>query len=335
MNWDLSWLRVCAEGEVAPACIPIDQAILIAIGGAFLLLVVAIAFRSRDFSTATLALIPAAIAINVAAGSIVYALKLPIYLDSIGTVLVAVLAGPWAGAATGIFANMLWSLLPIPGGAGPTSAAFAPVAGVIGLMAGLWARAGILRVRAIDERTTRNVALATFAWGWLFLGGLLRLLFAPNGYFSHFDGSDPDFFPGVDLTALALADHAGLYITWAFAGLVGALFGTWIYSRRLAALLPVWIGGLTTGIVAAIISAPIAAFVYGGVTGAGTDLLVVLYRAAGLNVFASAFAQGVTSDPLDKTLSYTVVFAILSALPLTVKTLFPRGDQVIAPDARG
>lgn len=335
MNWDLSWLHVCAEGEEAPACIPTEQVVLIAIGLVFLVLVGAIAYRSRDFSTATLALIPAAIAINVAAGSIVYALKLPIYLDSIGTVLVGVLAGPWAGAATGIFANMIWSLLPIPGGLAPTSAAFAPVAGVIGLMAGLWARAGILRVRVVDERTTRNVALATFAWGWLFLGSLLRLLFAPYGYFSLFDGSDPNFFPGVNLTALALADPAGLYITWAFAGLVGALLGTWIYARRLAALLPVWMGGLTTGIVAAIISAPIAAFVFGGVTGAGTDILVVLYRSAGLSVFASAFAQGATSDPLDKTLSYTVVFAILSALPLAVKTLFPRGELVIAPDARG
>ena len=47
------------------------------------------------------------------------ALRLPIYLDSIGTVLVGVLAGPWAGALTGLLSNLIWSILPIPGGAEP------------------------------------------------------------------------------------------------------------------------------------------------------------------------------------------------------------------------
>ncbi len=60
-------------------------------------------------------------------------------------------------------------------------------------------------------------------------------------------------------------------------------------------------------------SAPIAAGVFGGVTGGGTDALVALFRTLGLNVFQSAFAQGLTSDPLDKTISYTVVFLILAA----------------------
>ena len=49
-----------------------------------------------------LALMPVAIAINIAVGAIIVALRLPIYLDSIGTVLVGVLAGPWAGALTGL-----------------------------------------------------------------------------------------------------------------------------------------------------------------------------------------------------------------------------------------
>ena len=46
----------------------------------------------KDFSTRTLVLIPIAIAINIAIGQLVYVLKLPIYLDSIGTVLVGALA---------------------------------------------------------------------------------------------------------------------------------------------------------------------------------------------------------------------------------------------------
>jgi energy-coupling factor transport system substrate-specific component len=92
----------------------------------------------------------------------------------------------------------------------------------------------------------------------------------------------------------------------------------------------VWIGGLTTGLVAAAISAPISAGVFGGVTGAGTDALIALFRTLGLNVFQSAFAQGLTSDPLDKTISYTIVYAILLGLPITVRTMFSRGEDTVA-----
>ena len=101
-----------------------------------------------------------AIAINIAVGSIAFALRLPIYLDSIGTVLVGALAGPWAGALTGILSNLIWSILPIPGGAGPDAAFFAPVAGVIGLMAGFWAGRGVFQIRSDDARVGGFLALA-------------------------------------------------------------------------------------------------------------------------------------------------------------------------------
>ena len=51
---------------------------------------------------------------------------------------------------------------------------------------------------------------------------------------------------------------------------------------------------------------------------------------SGSNVFQSAFAQGLTSDPLDKTISYTIVFLILGALPMTVRTMFSRGETTVA-----
>ena len=105
---------------------------------------------------------------------------------------------------------------------------------------------------------------------------------------------------------------------------------SWARRGENARLFPVWIGGLTTGLVAAMISAPIAAGVFGGVTGGGTDAIVALFRTLGLNVLQSAFAQGLTSDPLDKTISYTVVFIILSALPITVRTMYSRGETTVA-----
>src|SRR5688572_7236844 len=94
----------------------------------------------QEFTTTTWVMIPVAIALNIAIGTLVTLLKIPLYLDSVGTVLVAVIAGPIAGLVTGLLSNLIWALLP-----GPTQgwiAWFAPVAAVIGLLAGLWARNG-------------------------------------------------------------------------------------------------------------------------------------------------------------------------------------------------
>src|SRR5918996_5965177 len=86
---------------------------------------------SRQFSTRVIALIPVAIAINIVLGYMVQTvLKLPIYLDSIGTILVGVLAGPIAGAVTGVLTNLIWQYA--PGIGGGTIGPFAVVAGVIG-----------------------------------------------------------------------------------------------------------------------------------------------------------------------------------------------------------
>ena len=91
----------------------------------------------KDFSTTTWVLIPVAIAINVVIGQIVTTLKLPVYLDSIGTVLVAVICGPWAGALTGTLANIIWGLT-----IDPNAFPWFPVAFFIGLVSGLMANAG-------------------------------------------------------------------------------------------------------------------------------------------------------------------------------------------------
>ncbi len=94
----------------------------------------------KDFSTITLALMAVAIVLNIVLGQVVSLLKLPIFLDSIGTVLVALLAGPWAGGLTGLLTNLIWGLI-----SDPVAAAFAPVAMIIGIVAGLCAKYGLFK----------------------------------------------------------------------------------------------------------------------------------------------------------------------------------------------
>ena len=89
----------------------------------------------RHFSSQALVLIVISIAINMIGGQLASMVKLPIFLDSIGTLISAVLLGPIIGMLTGLLTNLLWGLL-----TDPIAAAFAPVAMVIGLVAGWLAR---------------------------------------------------------------------------------------------------------------------------------------------------------------------------------------------------
>jgi energy-coupling factor transport system substrate-specific component len=189
-----------------------------------------------SFNTLTLALIPVAIAINIAIGQLVYGvLKIPfLYLDSIGTVLVGMLAGPLAGLITGALSNLIWGLL-----GNPSYVPFFYVAAVIGLLAGLFTRIG----------------WAQKIWMWA-------------------------------------------------------------------------IGGLITGVVAAILSAPTSAIVFGGVTGAGTDLLVAALRASGAGIMQATFGQGIVSDPFDKLITFLVVYLIVLALPLRTRVRFPNAEYL-------
>ncbi len=243
----------------------------------------------KDFTTRTLVLIPVAIAINIAIGTLVVFLKLPVYLDSIGTVLVGAIAGPWAGALTGALANLIWGLFT------PNIAPFFYVAAVIGLMAGFFGRRGVFQK---ESPRWLSVLIGAFFFFTLafFLTAFLNRQTDATGYTTY-----PA--PGELLSRYL--------IVFLLAIIIGALIGYFLLQKGGYAGL----AGLATGIVAAIISAPTAAYVFGGVTGAGTDLLVAAFRASGANILSSVMAQGAVSDPFDKMTSYMVVWLILRALP--------------------
>lgn len=251
----------------------------------------------KDFTTRTLVLIPIAIAINIAIGQIVYLLKLPIYLDSIGTVLVGAIAGPWAGALTGALSNLLWGVLPVV--TNTFAVPFFYVALVIGLLAGYFGRLGVFEKEAPRWLSVLIGAVFFFTLTF-FITAFLNLNTDETGYTTY--PTPNELF-------------SNYLIVFIIAILIGAAVGYFLLQKGGYAGL----AGLVTGIVAAIISAPTAAVVFGGVTGGGTDLLVAAFRASGGNIISSVMAQGAVSDPFDKMLSFMVVWLILQALPARFK----------------
>ena len=259
------------------------------------------------FDTRTITLMPIAIAINIVLGFTVQSvLKLPIYLDSIGTILVGVLAGPIPGAVTGALSNLIWQYA--PGIGGGTIGPFAIVAAVIGLMAGFWGQLGIYR-----SRPATGTQLLLYA---LVAAAIVVLLAVPilgnPAYTDPNIGGYPDW---VYTAAIVVAAIAAIGVA------------AFIYLRRDLAGFWVAVAGVITGIVAAFVSAPIAAIVFGGVTGSGTDLLVAALRQGGADVFNAALGQGLFSDPIDKTITSFVVFVILTSLSHRLIARFPLGER--------
>lgn len=186
----------------------------------------------KDFSTMTWVLIPVAIAINIAIGQIVVLLKLPVYLDSIGTVLVGILAGPLAGALTGALANTIWGLF------NPDSLPWWPVALFIGLVAGLCA-------------------------------------------------------------------NAGLFKSW------------W----------KVIVSGFLIALTAAIVSTPIAVYLYGGITASGSSFITAYLMQTGQGMISAVLSTGFLVEPVDKISTAMLAFAIVQGLSKRLVARFPRPEN--------
>lgn len=67
-----------------------------------------------QFSTKSLVLIPIAVGINLIGGTLCSALKLPLFLDMIGTVVVACLSGVWVAALCGLLTNVFLAMAANP-----------------------------------------------------------------------------------------------------------------------------------------------------------------------------------------------------------------------------
>jgi hypothetical protein len=274
---------------------------------------------TSQFDTRTIVLIPIAIAINIILGQTVSAaLKVPVYLDSIGTILVGVLAGPIAGALTGGLANLIWTyVLPAPFHS-DYAAPFFIVAVEIGLLAGVFGRLGFFRSRP-NTPTAQLIGGAVISLaivGALIVYTYTRFYATTFTFFSPTGDQSPIF---VALGYLILALIIGAII-----GFLLLLFG-----RRDLGVAYIVVGGAITGVVSALISAPISAVFFSGVTGSGTDLLVAAFQQAGSDLQGAVVQQGLLSDPIDKTITFFVVFAILGALSRRFVARFPQGEQAV------
>jgi len=165
------------------------------------------------------------IVLNIVLGTVVASFKIPLlFLDTIGTIFVAVLLGPFYGAVAGGLTNIIQGMI-----TNPKNIPFAIVNIAIGLVVGY-----------IAKKYKFNYKVA-------FITGIIIAILAP-------------------------------------------LIGT-----------------------------PIAVYVYGGLTGGGTDLIFAWLLKSGRSIFTAAFIPRIYGNLIDKIASTLIVVFLLNRLSVVFK----------------
>jgi energy-coupling factor transport system substrate-specific component len=65
------------------------------------------------------------------------------------------------------------------------------------------------------------------------------------------------------------------------------------------------------------------------VTGSGTDLLVAAFQQGGSDLQTAVLQQSLISDPIDKTVTFLIVFTVLGGLSRRMTARFPQGERAL------
>lgn len=171
--------------------------------------------------TAALALVPLGVLLNLGIGTIVHLLKLPIFVDAVGTILITLLIGWRWGAVTGVLSFLVGGLL-----VNPVLPWFSATQATIAIVAGIMASQGWFRT------LPRTIVV-----------------------------------------------------------------------------------GILIGVCAAVVSAPVIIWLFGGITGSGSGFITSFLLASGKKIVESVILTGLSCEPIDKTLQCLLVFWLVKSLP--------------------
>lgn len=173
-----------------------------------------------DFNLLTIILIPVGVAISVVGYQMSTILKLPIFIDQIGTLMISMIAGPWVGMTAGLLGNFV------------------------------------------------NGMVSPIAFGYIIVSMLIGLV---SGYLSKWK--------------------------W-YTNIIGVLIGCAILN-----------------IVSAVSAAVVTVFVFGGVTGAGTDLLTAIFLASGQALWESVLSTNMISGTINTIVNFIAAWIIVKRIP--------------------
>ncbi|WP_339226808.1 ECF transporter S component [Oceanobacillus sp. FSL K6-2867] len=173
-----------------------------------------------DFSLLALLLIPVGVSLNVVGYQLSTILKLPVFMDQIGTIMVSMIAGPWIGLLAGLLGNVVNGMI------NPIAIGFSVVSMSVGFVSGYLSK-------------------------WRFYTNLY----------------------GIIISCVILT------------------------------------------IVAAFPAAIVTVFLFGGVTGAGTDLLTATFLATGKELWNSVVSTNLISGSINTIINFGISWLIVRRIP--------------------
>lgn len=173
-----------------------------------------------DFPLMALLLIPVGVSLNVVGYQLSSILKLPVFIDMIGTIMVSMIAGPWVGALTGLLGNVVSGML------NPISIAYGAVSMLVGFISGYLSR-------------------------WKFYTNIF----------------------GIIISCIILS------------------------------------------VVSAAAAAVVTVFMFGGVTGAGTDLITATFLAAEKELWNSVLSTNLISGTINTIINFSISWLIVRRIP--------------------
>lgn len=187
--------------------------------------------KKKSNSIIIISLIPICLAVNVVGGNLASALKVPLYIDSIGTILAGMLCGPVIGLLTGALTGVISGIF------SPIMLAYIPVTAIYGLTA------GFLSEKKMMVNIPKLIA----------------------------------------------------------SGIIIALLGV-------------------------ILSSPITALAFGGITETGQGVIIAVLRAAGFGLLPATLISSFCTEFLDKLLSCVVCFIIIRGMSGRYLSKFQLGE---------
>lgn len=95
-------------------------------------------------------------------------------------------------------------------------------------------------------------------------------------------------------------------------------------------LVPAILTGLALSFICPAIGTPIGIFVYGGLNGSFSDVLVMSLVKGGKTIFQASFLRNVASNLIDKVGTCIIGFLLIKSMPLRFLENFKKGTEEIA-----
>mgnify|MGYP000736053059 CR=1 FL=1 len=150
--------------------------------------------ENKKITTYQICLVALAVGVNIVGGQIALFLKLPVYLDSIGTIFAGAVLGPWFGMIpnilSGIFMGMTVDIY---------SLYFAPVGIVTGFLSGLVfqkmsVKKGRIFLAAAVISVPGDHCERFDQCGFIWRGNLIRVIYSCTDAFQNTSGTDRKYF---------------------------------------------------------------------------------------------------------------------------------------------